>query len=67
MKLEKVSVVTSVAWVLAWAMTVLFVHPGSNVGWILLIGAGVIPPSLLLWMWRRPVETMSESIRDAIK
>lgn len=67
MKLEKASVVTAAAWVLAGAAFVPFVHPGSAAGWTLLVGVGVIPPCMLLWLWRRPARTMSESIRDAIK
>lgn len=67
MKLEKVSVVTAAAWVLMGAAVVAFIRPGSAAGWALLVGAGVIPPCMLLWFWRRPARTMSESIRDAIK
>ena len=67
MKLERVSWLAAAGWVLAWAGGVLLVHPGSTRGWIVLIGAGVIPPCMLLRMWRRPAQTMSESIREAIK
>jgi len=67
MKLENVSVVSAAAWVLTAAAVVAFVRPGSTAGWALLVGAGVIPPCMLLWLWRRPARTMSESIRDAIK
>ena len=67
MKLEKVSVVTAAGWVLAGAAVVPFVQPESPAGWTLLIGVGVIPPGMLLWLWRRPARTMSESIHDAIK
>jgi len=67
MKLEKISVVTAAGWILMAAAVVPFVHPGSPAGWALLIGVGVIPPCMLLWLWRRPARTMSESIRDAIK
>lgn len=67
MKLEKLSVLTVAGWALTAAAVVPVVRPGSPAGWTLLIGVGVIPPCMLLWLWRRPAQTMSESIRDAIK
>lgn len=67
MKLEKVSLLAAAGWVLAWIGIVLLVHVGSTMGWILLVGVGIVPPCIILWMWRRPAPTMSESIRDALK
>lgn len=67
MKLEQVSLLAAAGWVLAWVGIVLLVHVGSTMGWILLVGAGIVPPCILLRMWRRPAQTMSESIREAIK
>lgn len=67
MKLEKVSLLAAAGWVLAWTGIVFLVHVGSTMGWLLLIGAGVVPPCILLRMWRRPAQTMSESIREALK
>jgi hypothetical protein len=67
MKLEQVSLLAAAGWVLAWVGIVLLVHVGSTMGWILLVGAGIVPPCILLRMWRRPSQTMSESIREAIK
>ena len=67
MKLEQMSLLAAAGWVLAWVGIVLLVHVGSTMGWILLVGAGIIPPCLLLRMWRRPAQTMSESIREVLK
>ena len=67
MKLEKLSLLAAAGWVLAWAGIVLLVHVGSPTGWMLLVGAGIVPPCILLTVWRRPAETMSESIREALK
>lgn len=66
MKLEKLSL-ASAGWVLAWAGIVLLARPGSIMGWGLLVGGGVVPPYILLRMWRPPAETLSESIREALK
>lgn len=35
--------------------------------WILLVGLVVLPPLLLLPMWRPPAQTMSESVREVLK
>ena len=67
MKLEKVSLLASAGWVLAWVGIALLVQVGSTMGWILLVGAGIVPPCILLWMWRRPAQTISESIHEALK
>ena len=67
MKLEKVSLLAAGGWVLAWTGMAFLVHVGSTMGWVLLVGGGLIPPCILLRIWQRPPQTMSESIRDALK
>lgn len=67
MKLERLSLLAAAGWVVAWMGIVLLVQPGSTMGWILLVGAGIVPPCILLRIWRRPAQTMSESIREALK
>ena len=67
MKLERVSLLPAAGWVVAWTGLVLLIHVGSTMGGILLVGAGIVPPSILLRMWRRPAPSMSESIREALK
>jgi hypothetical protein len=54
-------------WVLAWSVMALSVNVSSASGWILLVGSGVLPPLVLLRLWRPPAQTMSESIRDVLK
>lgn len=66
MKLEKLSL-ASAGWLLAWVGIVLLAHPGSTMGWMLFVGGGVVPPYMLLRMRRPPAETMSETIREALK
>jgi hypothetical protein len=67
MKLETASLVAAAGWLLAWATVAIFIQPGSTVGRILLVGAGVVPPVMVLTLWRAPAQTLSESIRGAIK
>ena len=54
-------------WVLACGVIGLLLSVSSTTGWILLIGSAVVPPLVLLQMWRPPAQTMSESIRDVLK
>jgi hypothetical protein len=39
----------------------------SASGWILVVGPGLLPPLMLLWLWRPPAQTISESIREVLR
>jgi hypothetical protein len=67
MQLEHVKTAIVGAWMLAWGVMALSVDVRSASSWILFVGSGVLPPLLLLRMWRQPGQTMSESIRDVLK
>jgi hypothetical protein len=54
-------------WALAWSVVALSINAISARGWIFLACAAVVPPLLLLRLWRPPAQTMSESIRDVLK
>ena len=56
-----------VAWVLACGVMALLLNVTSASGWAILIGSAVVPPLVLLQMWRPPAQTMSESIREVLK
>ena len=55
------------AWVVACGVIGVLLNVSSATGWALLIGSAVMPPLVLLKMWRPPAQTMSESIRDVLK
>ena len=55
------------AWVLGLAAIALMVNVSSVGGWMLLVGLGVLPPFMLLRLWREPAQTTSESIRSALR
>jgi hypothetical protein len=55
------------AWVLACGVIAMLLNVSSTTGWIVLIASAVVPPLVLLQMWRPPEQTMSESIREALK
>jgi hypothetical protein len=67
MQVEHVKAAVVGAWVLAWGVMALSIELSSPSGWILLIGSGVLPPLMLLRLWRPPAQTTSESIRDVLK
>jgi hypothetical protein len=55
------------AWVLACGVMALLLDVSSGSGWAILIASVVVPPLVLLQMWRPPAQTMSESIREVLK
>ncbi len=55
------------AWMLACGAMALLVHVSSVAGWAALIGLGILPPLMFLRLWRPPVPSMSESIREVLK
>ena len=55
------------AWMLAWSVTALTLTVTSPIGWVVLVGSGLLPPLMLMLMWRHRSQTMSESIRNVLK
>jgi hypothetical protein len=66
MQLEHKKTAIVGAWILAWIVMALLVDVNST-NWILLVGSGVLPPLVLLRLWRPPVQSTSESIREVLK
>ena len=56
-------------WVLGLGVLAFSVNVTSLGAWTVLVGLGALPPLIMLKMWdpTGPAESMSESIRDAIK
>ncbi len=53
-----------IAWTLVWSViAVSLVTSVSN--WILLVGSGVLPPLMMLWMWHAPAQAVPVGIREA--
>ncbi len=67
MKREHTKTVVVGAWVLAWTVMALSANVSSASGWILVVGPGLLPPLMLLWLWRPPAQTISESIREVLR
>lgn len=64
MKLERLKLTISGAWVLVALVIAMIVRP-SGTGAILLGSLGLLPPLFMLLLWKDPAQTMSESIDEA--
>ena len=56
-------------WVLGLGVLAFATNLSSVGGWTVLVGLGLLPPLIMLKTWNppAPAQTMSESIREAIK
>ena len=64
MKPEDLEIAVVLAWALIWSViAVALASSPSN--WVLLVALGVLPPLLILRMWRPPLCTVPARIRDA--
>ena len=61
MKPEEVKMAVVMAWAIIWSViAVSLVTSVSN--WILVVGAGVLPPLMILWMWHPSVQAVPAHI-----
>ena len=66
MKPEDMKVAVVIAWALIWSViAVSFVSSASS--WFLLVGSGVLPPLMILWMWHPDARTVPAGVREARK
>jgi hypothetical protein len=57
MKSEEMKMTALIAWALIWS--VIAVSLVSSVGnWVLVVASGVLPPFMILRMWRPPAPTV---------
>ena len=67
MKIESIQALIVGGWLLGLGAIGLSVNLTSVAGWSLLVGLGLLPPVIMLRMWKQPEQTISESIREAIR
>ena len=65
MKLERMKTMIALAWVLGGCGVAVAAHTTSVAGWTALVSLSVLPPLVLLRMWKDPAQTLSESISEA--
>lgn len=67
MQLESIKALIVGAWVLGVGVIALSVNLTSSTGWSILVGLGLLPPIIMLRMWKQPEQSTSERIREAIR
>lgn len=69
MRTDHLKVAIIVGWVVGLGTLALAVNLDSIFAWTVLVGIGLLPPLVMLKTWNppAPAQTMSESIREAIK
>lgn len=67
MQLEHAKTAITGGWVLSVGAITVSLNVDSAAGGILLAAVGLVPPLMLLPMWRQPAPTMSESIREVLQ
>jgi hypothetical protein len=67
MQLESIKALIVGAWVMGVGAIAFSVNLTSAAGWSVLVGLGLLPPIIMLRMWKQPEQTTSELIREAIR
>ncbi len=67
MHTEQVKAGLTGAWILAVGVLSYIANPASLTGWTTLAVVSVIPPIIMMKLWRVPAPSMSESIRDVLR
>jgi Na+(H+)/acetate symporter ActP len=67
MTLQHIKVMTIVAWVLAIGAAGLLAGVTSSSGWFALAALAIVPPLVAMRFWKRPDQTMSQSIQEALR
>ena len=67
MQFTPLKIVVAVAWLLAVAALGILMPVTTVTGWITMVVFGLMPSVFMLRAWRRPAQTLSESIRAEIR
>jgi hypothetical protein len=54
-------------WVLSVGLVGMMAHLTTVSSWVLLASAAVVPPLVMLKLWRPPAQSISESIRKELQ
>lgn len=64
MPLQYTKVTIAVLWVLAAGIVGMATGVTSAAAWALMVMIGVLPPAVMLLLWKEPPQSMAESIRS---
>ena len=67
MQLESIKAAVATAWALGVCAAGVAGNSRSPSSWTILAGIAVLPPLVMMWGWNSPRQTMSETIREALR
>lgn len=67
MQPQHMKIAIVVAWLFGLGALASWVNLSSISGWTLLLALALMPPFILMRLWRHPAQTMSQSIRDVLR
>ncbi len=67
MQTDQVKAALIGTWILVVGVLAYISDPTSLVGWSVLAAVAVTPPVIMMRLWREPAQSVSESIREAIR
>ena len=65
MQLVSLKAMLAAVWIAAVLIAGLAGQLSSVSSWTLLAGVALLPPMVMMWRWKTPAQTMSESIHEA--
>jgi hypothetical protein len=65
MQLLPMKAVAATVWISAVCLTGIAVNADALSTWLVLAGVAVLPPIVMMWRWKDPAQSMSESIHEA--
>jgi hypothetical protein len=63
MTLADMKIAVFIAWAFIWSVIAVSLVSSAS-SWILLVGAGLLPPLMMLRMWHPPAQTVRAGIRE---
>jgi len=66
-QLVSVKPIIAMLWVLAVFVIGIVGNVDSFASWTLLTALALVPPLVMMWQWKDPLQTMSESIQKALR
>jgi hypothetical protein len=67
MQLVSIKAIIGTLWVSAVSVVGIARNLSSVASWTVLAVVAVVPPLVMMWRWKAPRQTMSESIQEALR
>jgi len=68
MQLNSIKITVAAFWALAICVAAFLVgNFQSSLQWAVIVSLAILPPFVMVWRWKEPRPSMSESIQDALR